>query len=246
VEAFIQSRFRVSSMTDDEVHRNLSILRRRYSPATDDSSATLGSLSVVSGENTRLGATPHTSFLSVSPSMDTPSSQLLALSSSDRSQTVSPIRLALPSPVTPVRPDALHSPYFSDNLTAPTVGLGVASLTFDSVRAAEMNELRAKLRDECRHDLRLELQSLAKTSDSEDLLRTELLRFKQTCVEQEKRIQELESIRTQGSQFLPSLSPDLPAQPSLVIQNSIVPNEPAGYIDSRLVDTFRELGFLED
>jgi hypothetical protein len=37
VEAFIQARFRVSSMTDDEVQRNLSILRRRYSPAADDS-----------------------------------------------------------------------------------------------------------------------------------------------------------------------------------------------------------------
>jgi hypothetical protein len=35
-------------------------------------------------------------------------------------------------------------------------------------------------------------------------------------------------------------------QPSLVIQNSIVPNETAGYIDSRMVDTFRELCFLED
>jgi hypothetical protein len=45
---------------------------------------------------------------------------------------------------------------------------------------------------------------------------------------QEKRIQELESVRTQGSQLLPSLSPALPAQPSLVIQNSIVLNEPAG------------------
>jgi hypothetical protein len=56
----MQARFRVSSMTDDEVQRNLSILRRRYSPDADDSSATLGALSALSGENTRLGATPHT------------------------------------------------------------------------------------------------------------------------------------------------------------------------------------------
>jgi hypothetical protein len=83
----MQIRFRVSSMTDDEVQRNLSILRRRYSPDADDSSATLGALSALSGENTRLGATPHTSSLSVSPSMDTPTSHLQALSSSDRSQT---------------------------------------------------------------------------------------------------------------------------------------------------------------
>jgi hypothetical protein len=91
------------------------------------------------------------------------------------------------------------------------------------VRAAEMNELRAQLRDEWRHDLRLELQSLAKTSVSEDHLRAELLRFKQTCAAQEKCIQELESARTQGSQFLPSLSPALSAQLSLVIQNLLSP-----------------------
>ena len=139
------------------VQRHLSILRRRYSPDADDSSATLGALSALSGENTRLGATPHTSSLSVSPSMNTPPSQVLALSSSDRSQTVSPIRLASPSPVTPARPDASHSPYSSGILTAAAAGLGAASLTFDSVRAAEMNELRAQLRDEWRHDLRLEL-----------------------------------------------------------------------------------------
>ena len=36
--------------------------------------------------------------------------------------------------------------------TAAAAGLGVASLTFDSIRAAEMNELRAQLRDELRHD----------------------------------------------------------------------------------------------
>ncbi len=110
VEAFMQLRFRVSSMTDDEVQRHLSILRRRYSPDADDSSATLGALSALSGENTPLGATPHTSSLSVSPSMDTPPSHLQALSSSDRSQTVSPIRLASPSPVTPARPDVSHPP----------------------------------------------------------------------------------------------------------------------------------------
>ena len=97
VEAFMQARFRASSMPHDEVQRNLSILRRRYSPHADDSSATLGALSALSGESTRLGATPHTSSLSVSPSMDTPPSHLLSLSSSDRSQTVSPIRLASPS-----------------------------------------------------------------------------------------------------------------------------------------------------
>ena len=89
VEAFMQLRFRVSSMTGDEVQRHLSILRRQYSPDADDSSATLGALSALSGENTRLGATPHTSSLSVSPSMDTPPSHLQSLSSSDRSQTVS-------------------------------------------------------------------------------------------------------------------------------------------------------------
>ena len=84
--------------------------------------------------------------------MDTPPSHLLSLSSSDRSQTVSPIRLASPSSVTPARPDASHSPYSSGNLTAAAAGLGVASLTFDSIRAAEMNELLAQLRDELRHD----------------------------------------------------------------------------------------------
>ena len=78
-------------------------------PVADDSvETTLGTLSDLSGENTRLGATPHTSSVSVSPSLNTPPSQLLALSSSDRSQTVSPIRLASPSPVTPARPDASH------------------------------------------------------------------------------------------------------------------------------------------
>ena len=91
------------------------------------------------------------------------------------------------------------------------------------------------------------MQSLVNTSDVEDLLRAELLHFKQACAAQEKRIQELESERDQGSRILPSiLSPAIPPQPSLVIQNSIVPNEPAGYIDSRMVDTLRELGFLED
>jgi hypothetical protein len=57
VEAFMQTRFRVSSMTDDEVHRNF--LRCRYSPDADDSYATLGALSALPGENTRLGATTH-------------------------------------------------------------------------------------------------------------------------------------------------------------------------------------------
>jgi hypothetical protein len=123
-----------------------------------------------------------TSSLSVSPSMDNPPSHLLASSTSDRSQTVSPIRLTSPSPVTPSRPDTSHSPYSSGNLTVVVAGLGAASLTFDLVRAAEMNELCAQLRDECRHDLRLEFQSLAKTSDSEFLLRAELLHFKKTCV----------------------------------------------------------------
>jgi hypothetical protein len=49
VEAFMQTRFHVSSLTANEVQRNLSILRRRYSPDTDDSSATLGALSALSG-----------------------------------------------------------------------------------------------------------------------------------------------------------------------------------------------------
>ena len=212
VEAFMQARFRVLSIPHDEVQRYLSILRRRYSPHADDSSATLGALSALSGESTRLGATPHTSSLSVSPSMDTPPSHLL--SSSDRSQTVSPIRSASPSSVTPARPDASHSPYSSGNLTAAAAGLGVASLTFDSIRAAEMNELRAQLRDEMRHDLKLELQSLANTSGSDDLLRAELVHFKQACAAQEKRIQELESERAQGTRILPSVfSPALSAQP---------------------------------
>ncbi len=78
--------------------------------------------------------------------MDTPPSHFLTLSSSDRSQTVSPIRLSSPSPVTPGRPDPSHSPYSSDNLTTVAAGLGTISLTFDLVRAAEMNELRAQLR----------------------------------------------------------------------------------------------------
>jgi hypothetical protein len=118
MEAFIQTRFR----------------------------ATLGALSVLSGESTRLGATPDTSSLSVSPSMDTPPSHFLTLSSSDRSQTVSSIRLSSPSPVTPGRPDTSHSPYSSDNLITVAVGLSTTSLTFDLVRVTEMNELRAQLR----------------------------------------------------------------------------------------------------
>jgi hypothetical protein len=65
----------------------------------------------------------------------------------------------------------------------------------------------------------------------------------QACAAQEKGIQELESERAKGSRILPSiLSPALSAQQSLVIQNSIVSNKPAGYIDSRMVDELRELG----
>jgi hypothetical protein len=140
-----------------------------------------------------------------------------------------------------------HSPYSSGNLTDAASGLGVVSLTSDSVSPTEMNKLRAQLRDEWRHDLRLGLQSLANTSDGEDLLRAGLLHFKQACASQEKRIQELESERAQGSRILPSmLSPARSAQPSLMIQNSIVSHKPAGYIDSRIVDKIRELGFLED
>jgi hypothetical protein len=63
------------------------------------------------------------------------------------------------------------------------------------------------------------------------------------CAAQEKDIQELESERAQGSRIFPSiLSPAMSAQPSLVIQNSIVSNKPAGYIDSHMVDELRELG----
>jgi hypothetical protein len=98
-----------------------------------------------------------TSSLSVSPSMDSPPSHLLAFSTSDRSQNVSPIRLASSSPVTPTRSDTSHSPYSSSNLTAAVTGLGAASLTFDLVRVVEMNELCAQLRNEWCHDLRLEL-----------------------------------------------------------------------------------------
>jgi hypothetical protein len=91
------------------------------------------------------------------------------------------------------------------------------------------------------------LQSLANTSDGEDLLRAELLHFKQACVAQEKRIQELESESAQGLRILPSiLPPTLSAQPSLVIQNSIVSHKLAGYIDCLMVDKLRELRFLED
>ncbi len=67
--------------------------------------------------------------------------------------------------------------YSSGNLTDAATGLGVASLTSDSVHVAEMNKLCAQLRDVCHHDLRLGLQSLANTSDGEDLLRAELLHF---------------------------------------------------------------------
>ena len=95
----MQSRFRTSSMTDDDVHRNLSLLRRRYS--MDDSATTLGALSALSGERTRLDTTPHTACMSVSLSMDTPPTQLLTSSSSDRTNTVSPIRLVSLSPFTP-------------------------------------------------------------------------------------------------------------------------------------------------
>ncbi len=65
------------------------------------------------------------------------------------------------------------------------------------------------------------------------------------CAAQEKHIQEMESERDQGSRILQSiLSPVLSSQSSLVIQNSIVSNKPAGYIDSRKIDELRELGFL--
>ncbi len=117
----------------------------------------MGALSALPGENTHLGATPHASPLSVSPSMNTPPSRHLALSSWDRSQTVSPIRLASPSPVTPASPDTSHSPYSSGNLTVVASGLGAASLTFDSVRTDEINDLCAQPRDEWCHDVRLEL-----------------------------------------------------------------------------------------
>ncbi len=59
-----------------------------------------------------------------------------------------------------------------------------------------MNKLRAHLRHEWHHDLRLGLQSFANSSDGEDLLRAVLLHFNQACAAQEKRIQELESERT--------------------------------------------------
>ena len=114
-------------------------LRRRYSSTVDDSVTTLGVLSVLSVESTRLGTTPHTVSMSVSPSMDTPPTHLLASSSSDRSHTVSPIRLVSISPVTPARPDVSHSPYSSGNLTVAAVGLGVVSVTSDSVRVSELN-----------------------------------------------------------------------------------------------------------
>ena len=64
----------------------------------------------------------------------------------------------------------------------------------------------------------------------------------QACAAQEKGIQELESECDQGSRILPSiLSPALSAQPSLVIQNSIFSNKPAGYIDFCMVDEVREV-----
>ena len=74
----------------------------------------------------------------------------------------------------------------------------------------------------------------ANTSESEDLLRSELLHFKQVCAAHEKRIQELESERA------------LVARPPLVIPNSIVSNKSAVYIDSRMVAELRHLGFSED
>jgi hypothetical protein len=64
----------------------------------------------------------------------------------------------------------------------------------------------------------------------------------QAITSQEKCIQELESEHDQGSRILPSiLSPVLSAQPSVVIQNSIVSNKPAGYIDFCMVDEVREI-----
>ncbi len=59
------------------------------------------------------------------------------------------------------------------------------SLTFASVSVVEMNTLRAQLRDEWCYVLRLGLQSLPNTSDGEDLLRVELLHFKQALAAQE-------------------------------------------------------------
>ena len=55
VEAVMQARFRTSSMSDEDVHRNLMLLRRRYSSHPDDSATTVGALSALSGESTRLG-----------------------------------------------------------------------------------------------------------------------------------------------------------------------------------------------
>ena len=129
VEAVMQARFRTSSMSDEDVHRNLMLLRRRYSSHPDDSVTTVGALSALSGESTRLG------------------NNLLASSPSGRSHTASPIRLASLSPVTLARPDAPRSPSSAGNLTAAAAGLGVISEMPDSTDAGmDQAQWRAQLR----------------------------------------------------------------------------------------------------
>ena len=181
VEAFMQARFRTSSMTDADVHRNLMLLRRRYSSHPDDSAATVGALSALSGESTRLG------------------NNLLASSPSDSSHPASPIRLASLSPVTLARPDAPRSPYSAGNLTAAAAGLGVTSETSDSGRASEMHELLAQLRTEMLAGLRQELFTEFQLRDKQ--LTTELLHLQRENASFRKRLQELEPSRpSPGSQ----------------------------------------------
>ena len=181
VEAVMQARFRTSSMSDEDVHRNLMLLRRRYSSHPDDSAATVGALSALSGESTRLG------------------NNLLASSPSDSSHPASPIRLASLSPVTLVRPDAPRSPYSAGNLTAAAAGLGVTSETSDSGRASEMHEFLAQMRTEMLAGLRQELFTEFQLRDKQ--LTTELLHLQRENAAFRKRIQELEPSRpSPGSQ----------------------------------------------
>ena len=190
VEAVMQARFRTSSMSDEDVHRNLMLLRRRYSSHPDDSVTTVGALSALSGESTRLG------------------NNLLASSPSGRSHTASPIRLASLSPVTLARPDAPRSPSSAGNLTAAAAGLGVISEMPDSTDAGmDQAQWRAQLRAEMLTDLRQELFTEFQRRDK--LLTDELVRVQQQNTVFRRRIHELESRHTTQDSQIRIGDPDL-------------------------------------
>ncbi len=138
----------------------------------DDSSAILGALSALSGENTRLGATPHTSSLSVSPSMDTPPSHLLGQVSDSIAYSFVIVLSSDPCQTWRV----VFTVFFKRILQATSLMLSwdlVLSLWL-LTRCMRLRWISAQLRVVWHHDLRLGLQSLANTSDGEDLLRADI------------------------------------------------------------------------